>query len=131
VLRHQGRVASAVLNFYFRGAVLPYYAGAYAEFYRGGVNNLMYWQLMRHAAGRGCSRFDFGRSKLGTGAHAFKRGWRMQERALPYRYFLVRARDVPNLNPTNPRFDLFIRAWKRLPLGVTTSLGPLVVRHLP
>jgi FemAB-related protein (PEP-CTERM system-associated) len=131
VLRHEGRVAAAVLSFYFGDAVLPYYAGAYAEFYRGGVNNFMYWQLIRHAVGRGCTRFDFGRSKVGTGACAFKRGWRMRERALPYRYYLVRAREVPNLNPTNPRFAFFIRAWKRLPLRVTTSLGPLVVRHLP
>jgi FemAB-related protein (PEP-CTERM system-associated) len=131
VLRHEGRVAAAVMSFYFGGAVLPYYAGAYAEFYRGGVNNFMYWQLIRHAAGRGCTRFDFGRSKVDTGAYAFKKGWRMRERALPYRYFLVRAREVPNLNPTNPRFALLIRAWKQLPLRVTTSLGPLVVKHLP
>jgi FemAB-related protein (PEP-CTERM system-associated) len=131
VIRRGGQVAGAVMSFYFRGTVLPYYAGAYAEFYRHGINNFMYWELMRHAARWGCTSFDFGRSKLGTGACAFKRGWRMNERALPYRYFLVRAKELPNLNPTNPRFRVFIRAWKRLPLNVTMKLGPMIVRHLP
>ena len=72
------RVAGGVLSFYFRETVMPYYGGAYAEFYRAGVNNFMYWELMRHAARRGFTRFDFGRSKAGTGAYEFKRGWGME-----------------------------------------------------
>ena len=131
VVRQGARVAGAVMSFYFRDTVLPYYGGAYQEFYRAGINNFMYWELMCHAAARGCTRFDFGRSKLGTGAYAFKHGWGMTERPLPYKYFLVRAEQMPNLNPTNPKFELMIAAWKRLPLGVTKLLGPMIVRNLP
>jgi FemAB-related protein (PEP-CTERM system-associated) len=131
LVRLGSRVAAGVLSFYFRDTVLPYYGGAYREFYRFGVSNYMYWELMNRAAARGCRRFDFGRSKIGTGAYAFKRGWSMTERPLPYRYFLVRARDIPNVNPSNPRLRHFIRAWKTLPLPVTKWLGPLLVRGLP
>lgn len=131
LIRQNGRVAGAVLSFYFRGYVMPYYAGAYAEFYRAGINNLMYWELMRSAAARGYLNFDFGRSKLGTGAFEFKRGWGMKMRPLPYRFFLVRSQEMPNLNPTNPKFELMIRIWKKLPLGVTRLLGPMIVRNLP
>jgi hypothetical protein len=120
-----------VLSFYFRGTVMPYYAGAYSEFLRAGVNNFMYWELMRHAVTRGCTRFDFGRSKVGTGAHAFKRGWRMQEEPLWYDHILIADEKAPDLTPLNPRFHPAIEAWKRLPLGVTTIVGPLVSRHLP
>jgi FemAB-related protein (PEP-CTERM system-associated) len=131
VVRQNGQVAGAVLSFYFRDTVLPYYGGAYPQFYRTGVNNFMYWELMRSAAARGFTRFDFGRSKRGTGAYDFKHGWRMSEHPLPYQYFLVRAKEMPNLNPLNPKFKPLIAAWKRLPLGVTKLVGPSLVKHLP
>lgn len=131
LVRQNKQVAGAVLSFYFRDTVLPYYGGAYPEFYRTGVNNFMYWELMRHAAARGYTRFDFGRSKRGTGAYEFKRGWRMSEHPLPYQYFLVRAKEKPDLNPLNPKFKPLIAAWKRLPLGVTKLVGPRLVKHLP
>ena len=131
VIRQGRQVAGAVLSFYFGETVLPYYAGAYAEFYRSGINNFMYAELMRHSTARGITRFDFGRSKRGTGAYAFKHGWGMQEEALPYRIHLVKAQQLPNLNPTNPKFKLLIETWKKLPLGLTKLLGPPIVKYLP
>lgn len=131
VIRQGEKFAGAVLSFYFGNTVLPYYAGAYAEFYRAGINNFMYAELMRQSAARGYTRFDFGRSKRGTGAYEFKRGWGMQEHALPYQTHLIKARQLPNLNPTNPKFKWLIDAWKRLPLGVTKLLGPPIVKYLP
>jgi FemAB-related protein (PEP-CTERM system-associated) len=131
LIRRNRQVAGAVLSFYFRDAVMPYYGGAYREFHRAGVNNFMYWELMRQSVRRGYTRFDFGRSKLGTGAYEFKRGWRMTERPLPYRFFPVGVDEVPNLNPTNPKFKLMIEVWKRLPLGLTKLIGPKIVRNFP
>ncbi|MEP7339238.1 MAG: FemAB family XrtA/PEP-CTERM system-associated protein [Acidobacteriota bacterium] len=131
LIRQNRKVAGAVLSFYFRDVVMPYYGGAYREFHRAGVNNFMYWELMRQSAQRGYTRFDFGRSKIGTGAYEFKRGWRMTERPLPYQFFPVCADEVPNLNPTNPKFKLMIEVWKRLPLGLTKLIGPKIVRNFP
>ena len=132
LLIRQGRqVAGAVLSFYFRDTVMPYYGGAYREFHHAGINNFMYWELMRRSAHRGFTRFDFGRSKLGTGACEFKRGWRMTERPLPYQFFPIRVDKVPNLNPANPKFKLMIEVWKRLPLGITKLIGPKIVRNFP
>jgi FemAB-related protein (PEP-CTERM system-associated) len=131
LVRQGNRLAGAVLNFYFRDTVLPYYGGADPQFYRTGVNNFMYWELMRIAARRGYTRFDFGRSKRGTGAYEFKRGWRMREQSLPYKFHLVTAKEAPNLNPTNPKFRLMIEAWKHLPLGLTKLIGPRIVKNFP
>lgn len=131
VVRKGKQTAGAVLSFYFRDTVFPYYSGAYPEFNKCGVNNFMYWELMRSAARRGCTVFDFGRSKRGTGACEFKRGWRMRERTLGYQYFLVTAKTVPDINPLNPKLDRFIKAWRRLPGSVARIIGPAIVRHLP
>jgi FemAB-related protein (PEP-CTERM system-associated) len=131
VVRQGTRVAGAALSFNFRNTVLPHYACTYREFHHTGVSNFMFWELMRNAAARGFTTFDFGRSKVGSGSWSFKRGWRIQERPLPYKYFLVRATRMPELNPTNPRFKLMIEVWKRLPVGLTKLLGPAVVKHIP
>ncbi|MEO6726867.1 MAG: FemAB family XrtA/PEP-CTERM system-associated protein [Blastocatellia bacterium] len=131
LVRQSKRVAGAVLSFYFRDTVIPYYAGSYREFNSAGINNFMYWELMRHSAGRGYTRFDFGRSKLGTGAYEFKRGWRMSERPLPYKFFPGLVREMPNLNPTNPKFKPMMEVWKRLPLGLTKLIGPRIIRNIP
>ena len=131
MIRQGRRVAGAALSFYFRDAVAPYYGGAYPEFHRAGVNNFMYWELMRLAARRGCSRFDFGRSKRGSGSYEFKRGWGMTETALPYNFLLARADRAPNLNPMNPKFKPLIETWKRLPLSFTKLIGPMIVKYLP
>ncbi|MFN0086555.1 MAG: FemAB family XrtA/PEP-CTERM system-associated protein [Blastocatellia bacterium] len=131
VVRQRGRAAGAVLSFYFRDTVMPYYGGAHADFHRAGVNNFMYWALMNRGLERGYSRFDFGRSKRGTGAYEFKRGWGMRERPLEYKYFLVRSRQAPNLNPLNPKYRLLVETWKRLPLSLTKLIGPRIVRNFP
>jgi FemAB-related protein (PEP-CTERM system-associated) len=63
---------AAVLNFYYQGEVLLYYGGGTEAARQRAGNDFMYWEVMRRAAERGCRVFDFGRSKIGTGAHAFK-----------------------------------------------------------
>jgi FemAB-related protein (PEP-CTERM system-associated) len=131
LVRQGDAVAGGVLTFYFGETAMPYYGGAYRAMYGTGVNNFMYWELMRRCAARGLGRFDFGRSKRGTGAYHFKRGWRMRERPLAYRQYLVTSTRRPQANPTNPRLRLLIDAWRRLPLPITRLIGPAIVRHLP
>ncbi|MDX2029393.1 MAG: FemAB family PEP-CTERM system-associated protein [Blastocatellia bacterium] len=131
IIRQGSRAAGAVMSFYFRDTVMPYYGGAHKEFFRTGVNNFMYWTLMRRGGERGHTRFDFGRSKRGTGACEFKRGWGMRETPLEYKYFLVRSRQAPNLNPLNPKYRLLVETWKRLPLSLTKLIGPRIVRNFP
>ena len=128
---YAGQEAQAsVLSFYFRDEVLPYY-GAGSVLARGsGANDFMYWETMRRAGARGCRLFDFGRSKLGTGAYDFKKNWGFAPQPLPYASRLVRAKALPDVNPLNPKYALFIRAWRRLPLPLANLLGPHIVRQL-
>ena len=74
--------------------------------------------------------FDYGRSKMGTGSYSFKKNWGFEPEPLPYQYRLVKAKDVPNLSPTNPRYEMMIEVWKRLPLPIANTLGPLIARYL-
>ena len=121
---------AAVMNFYFRDEVLPYYGGGTRAARACAGNDFLYWETMRRAADRGCRLFDFGRSKLGTGSFAFKHNWGFTENKLHYRFRLKPGRAMPDHNPMNPKYRLFIAGWKRLPLPVANALGPLIVRGI-
>ncbi|MCL4743891.1 MAG: FemAB family PEP-CTERM system-associated protein [Burkholderiaceae bacterium] len=126
----QGRALSAVISFYFRDQVLPYYAGDIDAARGLAANDFKYWALMRRAAARGSRLFDFGRSKLDTGAHAFKRNWGFEPTPLAYEYRLLSRDSVPQNNPSNPKYRLAIEAWRRLPRPIVNWLGPSIVRGL-
>ena len=121
---------AAVLCFYYRDEVLPYYGGGTEQARKAAGNDFMYWEVMRRGADRGCRLFDFGRSKLGTGAHAFKRYWGFQPTPLAYRYRLRPGAALPNTTPLNPKYRPFIDAWKHLPLPIAKAIGPHIVRGL-
>lgn len=130
-LRLEGKLAAAVLSLYYGEAVLPYYGASDPDFNRANPNNMMYYGLMCEARARGLERFDFGRSKKGTGAHLFKSHWDMEERELPYETLLVRRKSLPNFSPANPKFSLAIRAWQKVPLPLTRIIGPWLIRLFP
>lgn len=121
---------AALLSFYFKDQVLPYYGGAVPAARASHAYDLLYWSLMRRATVRGARVLDFGRSKVGTGAFDYKRFWGFEPTPLTYRYHLVRAASVPDLNPLNPRYRRLVAAWQRLPLPVANRLGPLLARQL-
>lgn len=128
---HAGEQAvAAVMNFYWRDEVLPYYGGGTAAARDCHANDFMYWEVMRHAAARGCRLFDYGRSKLGTGSYAFKKNWGFEPTPLAYRFRLAPGAAIPEHNPLNPKYRLFIAGWKRLPLPVANRLGPPIVRGI-
>lgn len=125
-----GRPVAAVMNFYFGDSVMPYYGGGTAGARKNGANDLMYWEVMWRAAMRGYRRFDFGRSKANTGAFAFKKNWGFEPDWLEYEYRTRNGVPLPEKNPLNPKYSLFIAAWKQLPLFVANRLGPLLIRGL-
>jgi FemAB-related protein (PEP-CTERM system-associated) len=119
---------AAVMNFYWRDEVIPYYGGGTAAARSCFANDFMYWEVMRHAAAKGCRMFDFGRSKAGTGAFSFKKNWGFTPQNLVYRYRLAPGSSIPDHNPLNPKYRLFIAAWKKLPVPLANLIGPYIVR---
>lgn len=129
-IEHQGRVVASVMSFYFRDEVLPYYGGGTAEARDLYANDFMYWEVMRRSLERGVRLFDYGRSKVGTGSYRFKTHWGFEPTPLHYEYELVKAEAIPDVNPLNPKYQLMIAAWKRLPLPVSKLVGPFLARSL-
>lgn len=130
-VEHQGRTVAGVLNLLFRDVIMPFYAGADRSVRPRGVDDYMYLSILRWGRENGFRTFDFGRSKRGTGAYEFKARWGMAEVPLAYQYHLVRAQELPNVSPANPKYQALIETWKRLPLPLTQLLGPRIIRRIP
>lgn len=131
MITHGGSDVAAVMSFYFRDEVLPYYGGSTsASRTVKGVNHFMYWELMRRSNERGYRLFDFGRSKKDTGPFSFKKNFGFEPEPLPYEYYLVKADSVPDVNPLNPKYRLMVETWSRLPLPVANFFGPFIARSL-
>ena len=129
-VRHDGVPVASVLSLYWRGTVYPYWGGG-TEAARGlRANDAMYYALMNHARRRGCTRFDFGRSKAGTGAAAFKRNWGFDPRPLAYHIRSADGAPPRSVNPLDPKYARKIAAWKRLPLPLANLIGPYLSRGL-
>jgi len=129
-VRSEGVPVASVLSLYHRGAVMPYWGGGTWQARRLRANDRMYFELMLHARRRGCSCFDFGRSKTGSGAWHFKRNWGFEPEPLTYAVWTASGAEPRDADPTSARHRLQIALWQRLPLAVANRLGPPIARGL-
>lgn len=127
---HEGRAVAAAMNLYYRETVCPYYWGGTRDARQVNGNDFLAWSIMGLAAVRGCTRFDFGRSKRDTGPWQWKLNLGFEPSPLFYEYDLVRATAMPDVNPLNPKYRLFIECWKKLPLPLANAIGPWLARSL-
>jgi len=115
----------------FKDTVYMPSASSLRQYFHLCPNNLLYWEVIKRACETGYRTFDFGRSTVGSGTYQFKKQWGALIRPLYWQYILPSGKQIPRLNPSNPRFRVFIEVWKRLPVRLATWLGPRIVRGLP
>lgn len=125
-----GEPVASLISFLADDAVLPYYAGGGPTARHYHAHEFMYYELMKKAVSLGKSRFDFGRSKIGSGPYNFKKNWGFTPHPLEYEYWLQEGCDLPDTSPQNPKYRALITIWKRLPLWLANRLGPPIARHL-
>jgi FemAB-related protein (PEP-CTERM system-associated) len=123
-------VAASVIHWYGQRVEVPW-ASSLREFNSLCPNVLLYWNMLRFAIERGFQLFDFGRSTAGEGTYLFKKQWGAVPRELVWEYWLADGQPLPQMNPKNPKFELAIRAWQRLPVTVASAIGPHIVRNIP
>lgn len=142
VLREMGREAdvltvsrdgeplASVLSLYFRDTVFPYWGGSTAAGKHLLAGDLMYFALMSHARARGFTRYDFGRSKVGSGTAAYKSYWGFEPQPLRYAVRTASGEAPRAVSPLDPKYQRKIRVWKTLPLWVANMIGPHLSRGL-
>lgn len=111
------------------------WASTIAEYNHLAPNMLLYWSLLQHACDKNCIEFDFGRSTFGEGTFKFKRQWGAQPQLLSWQD-LASSDAQCSQNTESTTFKpgrlrgIVEQTWSKLPLGVTTTLGPLIRKHI-
>ena len=103
--------------------ILRKYRSSYA-------GEFLYWSLIERYSCQGLKTFDLGRSLIGSGNEVFKMKWNPRKVLLAYWYCLSAENEIPELNQKNPKLQLAISLWKRLPYPIVRLIGPALLRGL-
>ena len=125
-----GTPIASVLTIYHRGVAMPYWGGGTHAARASRANERLYYELMLHARRRGCHTFDFGRSKVGSGAYSYKKNWGFEPAPLSYAKWNAPGSVARDVDPTSEAYSAKIALWKRLPLALANRLGPPIARGL-
>jgi FemAB-related protein (PEP-CTERM system-associated) len=130
VFKEEKPVAAGFLVSYKDTVEMPW-ASSLREYNHLSPNMMLYWKVLSYAADNGFKKFDFGRSTPHEGTYQFKMQWGAQPIQLYWHYWLSQGDALPEINPHNPKYRLFINIWQHLPLWLTNALGPKIVRNIP
>lgn len=125
-----GKPVASVFSLYHNGVVMPYWGGGIWAARRLRANDVMYYALMNHARTRGCTHFDFGRSKTGSGAYSFKKNWGFEPEPMAYALRTADGNEPRDVNPNSPKYKMQIALWQKLPLSLANRMGPWIARGL-
>ncbi len=123
-------IASGILTWSRDTLEVPW-ASSISDYRDKCPNNLLYWEAITYAIAQGSRKFDFGRSTPGEGTYRFKKQWGAEPVQLYWQYLLGEGREMPELNTKNPKYEIAIKVWKKLPVSLTKILGPRIVKNIP
>lgn len=136
---HDNKPASAAFLIKNRDMMEIPWASTIREYNRYNLNMVLYWEVLKLSCAQGCDVFDFGRSTIDATTYKFKKQWGAQ----PIQHYWYsyephassggnRAQnDNSSANTNNPKFQLLIQVWKRLPLWLANLVGPHIVKDIP
>lgn len=125
VREHNAVIGAGLMLVQGDWAGMPWVGSLRSTFARA-PNQLLYWEVLRHAIARGCQVFDFGRSSLGAGTYEAKRQWGAQTVQL-YWHRLPEQNSGGDVQ----RWQWSTEVWRRLPVPVASLAGAAIRGRLP
>ena len=126
----RGELAGAGVFILHDDVVTNLHANILRRFRSDYAGEFLYWSAVERYCRKGPKTFDLGRSLIGSGNETFKMKWKPRKQILAYWYVVLHGSQLPELNQKNPKFQLAISIWKRLPAFVVRPLGPLLIKGL-
>jgi len=131
IIKHNKEAVSAAFLIGYNDTLEIPWASTIKKVNNLSINMLLYWNVLKFSVKNKYSYFDFGRSSKNTGTYNFKKQWGAKPKQLYWHYTLAEKEEMPALNPSNPKYALIIKIWKKLPILVTRLIGPFIVKNLP
>ena len=130
VVKHKDEPVAAIILLCFKDIMISGWAASNRDYLRLNPNNLLYWNAIKLACEKGYNFFDFGRSIEGSGTYRFKKPWGAVAQHLQYSYYLNTSNEIPDTSQGNHKREIFAKVWKKMPLSITCSLGPLLRKKI-
>ena len=127
----EGVACAASFLIKFRDVMEIPWASSLREYNRSSPNMLLYWESMKLSINLKCKVFDFGRCSRNVGTYKFKKQWGSREHDLHWYYVLPNGEELPDISPANAKYDLAIKMWQKMPLGLTKMIGPSIIKNIP
>jgi serine/alanine adding enzyme len=131
VVRHGAEPVAASMTIAHADRVEVPWASALRSARQMNPNMLLYWHMLKEVIAGGGRTFDFGRSTPGEGTYLFKKQWKAEPVPLHWEYALITRDAPPDQSPGSGKFHLAIEIWKKLPVPVANTLGPLIIGNIP
>ncbi len=132
LLRHQGTLVAATLAKRFKDTVsfpltcLPRHDEQGELFAYD-----LYWKLITNLAGEGVHIFHSGRIPQGDVAPPYRLGWGGTKCTYYYQSPGVGKSQAQQTNTRGAKRSLFESVWKKTPLSLAKTLGPIIVKQFP
>lgn len=123
-----GRLAGAGVFISQGNQVTNLHANILRRFRADYAGEFLYWSVIERYCRKGFRVLDLGRSLIGSGNEVFKTKWKPRKQLLAYWYALLKGHELPDLNQKNPKFQIAIWLWKRLPAFLVRWLGPSLIK---
>lgn len=130
VVYHGDTPVAAGCGFQWRYEFEMTWAASLREYSREAPNMLLYWSFMKEMIGRGVATFNFGRCTPGGGTHRFKLQWGGRDEPLPWTQWSPSGVQATP-SPESRKYRVAGAVWQRIPVPVTTRLGPHLARYIP
>jgi serine/alanine adding enzyme len=130
LVRDGQRAVGGLVCLFFKDTATVPWSSSLRQCFSKCPNNLLYWEAMQYACARGCKRFDFGRSSVGSGTYIFKHQWGAQPVQIYWHLLGRNGNQSLAFSTNNPKYHIILETWKRLPLSVTKWLGPRIRKYL-
>jgi FemAB-related protein (PEP-CTERM system-associated) len=126
----EGAVIGGLVALSFKDTLVVPWVTCLSQYFPLYPNMLLYWHTIRMACEEGYRRFDFGRSTRDCGTYHFKRQWGAEEAPLFWYSIPMNGRSSEP-NGHDGRASAYATGiWQRLPLALTTNLGPRIRKYL-
>jgi FemAB-related protein (PEP-CTERM system-associated) len=132
VAYHKDLAVACGCGFMWNGEFEITWASALRSHNSMSPNMLIYWELMDRVTRAGARLFNFGRCTPGSGTHRFKTQWGGRDETLWWYQRSANANaESATPSPDDGVFALATKVWQKLPVPVTTRIGPAIVRSIP
>lgn len=131
-VHHARRLVAAGVVLRYKQTIITPYIGSLEDARALCPNYHQYWELVEHFAARGVRHFDMGRSPVASTHARFKLKWGCRELPVHYNYRLAReGAQYNSVSEPSAVQKLATQVWKKMPLALTTALGPRLFRYIP